>query len=54
MEVWISLYRVWISLYRVQEIKVDEYITHNMPLSEINEAFQLMKDGKCLRAVIHM
>ena len=38
----------------VQEVKVDEYVTHNLPLTKINEAFQLLHDGKCLRAVIHM
>ena len=37
-----------------QEVKVDEYVTHNLPLAKINEAFQLLQDGKCLRAVIHM
>lgn len=34
--------------------KVDEYITHNLGLDEINEAFDLMHDGKCLRCVITM
>ncbi|CAI5528165.1 unnamed protein product [Closterium sp. Naga37s-1] len=40
--------------YLNKEIKVDEYITHNLPLSKINEAFELLHGGKCLRAVIHM
>lgn len=40
--------------YLKKEIKVDEYITHNMALSDINEAFELMHGGKCLRCVIHM
>ncbi|CAI5959925.1 unnamed protein product [Closterium sp. NIES-64] len=40
--------------YLNKEIKVDEYITHNLPLSKINEAFDLLHGGKCLRAVIHM
>lgn len=34
--------------------KVDEYVTHNMTLDRINEAFDLMHDGKCLRCVVHM
>ncbi|KAJ1416664.1 hypothetical protein SESBI_17247 [Sesbania bispinosa] len=37
-----------------REIKVDEYITHNMTLEEINKAFDLMHEGKCLRVVLAM
>lgn len=41
--------------YMNGEFKVDEYVTHShMPLDKINEAFDLMHDGKCLRCVIHM
>lgn len=40
--------------YLKKEIKVDEYISHNMALPEINDAFDLMHQGKSLRAVIHM
>ncbi|EFJ15470.1 hypothetical protein SELMODRAFT_149322 [Selaginella moellendorffii] len=40
--------------YLQKEIKVDEYITHNFKLDSINEAFELLEAGKCLRAVIHM
>mmetsp|Transcript_23063 Transcript_23063/g.36737 ORF Transcript_23063/g.36737 Transcript_23063/m.36737 type:complete len:261 (+) Transcript_23063:635-1417(+) len=36
------------------ERKVDEYITHNLNLNDINEAFKLMHEGKSLRAVIWM
>lgn len=35
-----------------QEIKVDEYITHNLTLGEINKAFDLMHEGGCLRCVL--
>lgn len=38
----------------MQEIHIDDYITHNLPFDEINKAFNLMKEGKCLRCVIHM
>lgn len=38
----------------MQEIKVDEYITHNLKLSEINDAFDLLHSGKCLRCVLHV
>lgn len=40
--------------YLKKEIKVDEYITHNLTLPQFNEAFDLMHGGKSLRAVIHM
>eukprot|EP00850_Spirogloea_muscicola_P002207 SM000008S22296 [mRNA] locus=s8:901854:904646:+ [translate_table: standard] len=40
--------------YLNKEIKVDEYITHNFPLADINMAFDLLHEGQCLRAVIHM
>ncbi|KAL6527715.1 alcohol dehydrogenase [Orobanche minor] len=36
------------------EIKVDEYITHNLTLAEINKAFDLMHEGVCLRVVLNM
>ncbi len=35
------------------EIKVDEFITHTMPLEDINEAFDLMHEGKSIRTVVH-
>ena len=34
-------------------IKVDEFITHTMPLEDINTAFDLMHEGKSIRSVIH-
>ncbi|HUF72765.1 MAG TPA: S-(hydroxymethyl)glutathione dehydrogenase/class III alcohol dehydrogenase [Gammaproteobacteria bacterium] len=39
--------------YMKGEIKVDEMITHTMGLDEINEAFDLMHEGKSIRSVIH-
>ncbi|MCS3747408.1 MULTISPECIES: S-(hydroxymethyl)glutathione dehydrogenase/class III alcohol dehydrogenase [unclassified Xanthomonas] len=35
------------------EIDLDPFITHTMPLEEINEAFDLMHEGKSIRTVIH-
>ena len=32
--------------------KVAEYITHKKKLTEINEAFDLLHSGKCLRVVM--
>lgn len=40
--------------YENGELKIDEYITHNMKLDDINEAFELLHGGKCLRVVLHM
>lgn len=34
-------------------VKLDEFITHEMPFSHINEAFQLLIDGKSLRCLLH-
>ena len=35
------------------EIPLDTFITHTMPLEEINTAFDLMHEGKSIRTVIH-
>lgn len=35
------------------EIPLDTFITHNMKLEDINEAFDLMHEGKSIRTVIH-
>ncbi|SPJ34453.1 S-(hydroxymethyl)glutathione dehydrogenase/class III alcohol dehydrogenase [Kushneria phyllosphaerae] len=34
-------------------IDLDPFVTHTMPLEQINEAFDLMHDGKSIRTVIH-
>ncbi|MDX2091264.1 MAG: S-(hydroxymethyl)glutathione dehydrogenase/class III alcohol dehydrogenase [Kofleriaceae bacterium] len=34
------------------EIQLDPYITHEMPLEQINKAFDLMHEGKSIRTVI--
>jgi len=39
--------------YMHGDIKVDEFITHTMPLDDINKAFDLMHEGKSIRTVIH-
>jgi Zn-dependent alcohol dehydrogenase len=36
------------------QVKIDEYITHNLPLRDINQAFELMHRGESLRCVINM
>jgi S-(hydroxymethyl)glutathione dehydrogenase/alcohol dehydrogenase len=39
--------------YMDGEIKVDEFITHTMPLDDINKAFDLMHEGVSIRSVVH-
>ncbi len=34
------------------EIKIDPFVTHQLPLEKINEAFDLMHEGKSIRSVI--
>jgi S-(hydroxymethyl)glutathione dehydrogenase/alcohol dehydrogenase len=36
------------------KLKVDEFITHRKTLGEINNAFEVMKQGDCIRAVLDM
>lgn len=42
----------YVDLYMQGKIKVDEMVTHTMPLDEINTAFDLMHEGKSIRSVI--
>lgn len=35
------------------ELKVDEFITHNVKLEDINEAFHLMHKGESIRTMVH-
>lgn len=43
-----------VSDYLDGKLKVDEFITHRKTLGEINNAFETMKDGDCIRAVVDM
>ncbi|XP_046830988.1 alcohol dehydrogenase class-3 [Vespa crabro] len=38
--------------YMSKKLLIDEFITHNLPFEKINEAFDLMHSGTCLRAVL--
>jgi len=42
----------YVERYLAGEIKVDPMITHSFPLEKINEAFDLMHQGKSIRSVI--
>ena len=35
------------------DIPLDDFITHTMPLDEVNTAFDLMHQGKSIRSVVH-
>ena len=39
--------------YMSGEIKLDEFVTFDLPLDEINTAFDYMHEGKSIRSVIH-
>lgn len=38
--------------YMSKKLLLDEFITHNFPFEKINETFDLMHSGQCLRAVL--
>ena len=42
----------YVESYMKGEIKIDEMVTYNMPLDDINRAFDLMHEGKAIRSVI--
>jgi S-(hydroxymethyl)glutathione dehydrogenase / alcohol dehydrogenase len=39
--------------YMAGEFKLSDFITHTMPLEDINKAFDLMHSGESIRSVIH-
>ncbi|XP_026209538.1 alcohol dehydrogenase 1-like [Anabas testudineus] len=41
-----------VKAYLDKKVKLDEFITHNMTLDQINDAFELMKRGECIRTVL--
>merc|ERR1712129_461154 len=43
-----------VQMYMRGEVKIDEYITHEMKFEDINKAFELMHQGDCLRCVLEM
>ncbi len=36
------------------KLRVDDFITHRQPLGKINEAFNAMRQGNCIRCVVNM
>ncbi|KAK1893697.1 Alcohol dehydrogenase 1 [Dissostichus eleginoides] len=43
-----------VKAYMDKKLKVDEFITHNMTLDQVNDAIELMKHGKCIRTVLNV
>ncbi len=43
----------YVERYLDGEFKLDDFITHTMGLERINDAFDLMHEGKSIRSVIH-
>jgi S-(hydroxymethyl)glutathione dehydrogenase/alcohol dehydrogenase len=42
----------YVDKYMSGELKVDEFVTHVVPLPQINHAFDLMHEGKSIRSVV--
>uniref|UniRef100_A0A7N8Y5J3 Alcohol dehydrogenase 1-like n=1 Tax=Mastacembelus armatus TaxID=205130 RepID=A0A7N8Y5J3_9TELE len=42
-----------VKAYLGKKLLVDEFITHNMTLDQVNDAIELMKHGKCIRTVLN-
>ena len=42
----------YVDRYLNGEIRIDEMVTHTMPLEDINDAFDLMHEGKSIRSVV--
>src|SRR5690625_2237116 len=43
----------YVQRYMDGELKIDEFVTHDMPFEKINEAFDLLHAGKSIRTVLH-
>jgi S-(hydroxymethyl)glutathione dehydrogenase/alcohol dehydrogenase len=43
----------YVERYMKGEIKIDEFITHDMKFDQINHAFDLLHEGKSIRTVLH-
>ncbi|KUJ83493.1 S-(hydroxymethyl)glutathione dehydrogenase/class III alcohol dehydrogenase [Microbulbifer flavimaris] len=43
----------FVERYLAGEFSLNDFITHTMPLEDINEAFELMHQGRSIRSVVH-
>ena len=42
----------YVDKYMAGDIKIDEMVTHSLSLEDINQAFDLMHEGKSIRSVV--
>ncbi|KAJ9549734.1 hypothetical protein OSB04_022277 [Centaurea solstitialis] len=47
------MFMIWV-FFDIAGSEMDDFITHELPFSEINKAFQLLIDGKSLRCILHL
>jgi S-(hydroxymethyl)glutathione dehydrogenase/alcohol dehydrogenase len=43
----------YVNRYMNGEINIDDFVTHDLPFEKINEAFDLLHEGKAIRSVLH-
>lgn len=43
----------YVERYLAGEFRLSDFITHTMPLEQVNQAFDLMHEGKSIRSVLH-
>ncbi len=43
----------YVQKYMDGKLKIDEFVTFELPLADINKAFDLMHDGKSIRSIIN-
>ncbi len=43
----------YVQMYLDGKLEVDRFITHTLPLSDINRAFELMEQGQSIRSVVY-
>ncbi len=44
---------LYVDRYMKGEIEIDSFVTKVLPITEINQAFDLMHEGKVIRSVVH-
>ncbi|AWN15591.1 S-(hydroxymethyl)glutathione dehydrogenase/class III alcohol dehydrogenase [Salinisphaera sp. LB1] len=43
----------YVGRYMSGDINIDDFVTHNLKFEQINEAFDLLHEGKAIRSVLH-
>jgi len=43
----------YVDRYMAGEINIDDFVTHDLKFEQINEAFDLLHEGKAIRSVLH-